>query len=53
MRGTARKWGEVEGMPRINPHASALGQDRQRLEQIKWLKQKGFKTAKEALDAGY
>jgi len=40
-------------MPRINPHASALQQDAQLRQQIKWLKGKGFKTAREAQEAGH
>jgi len=40
-------------MPRINPHASALQQDRQLIEQLKWLKIHGFKSAREAQEAGH
>lgn len=40
-------------MPRVNPHASALKQDKQLIEQLKWLKVKGFKSAREAQEAGY
>jgi len=42
-----------ERMPRINPHASALKQDEQLRKQMKWLKEHGFKTAREAQEAGY
>ena len=40
-------------MPRINPHATALKQDKQLREQMKWLKQNKFKTPREAQEAGY
>ena len=40
-------------MPRINPHASVLKQDKQLQEQLRWLKQKNFKNAREAQEAGY
>ena len=40
-------------MPRINPHATALQQDKQLQGQIKWLKEKSFKSAREAQEAGY
>jgi len=42
-----------EGMPRIDPHGTALQQDKQLVEQIKWLKAHGFKTARDAQEAGY
>jgi hypothetical protein len=42
-----------ERMPRIDPHATAIQQDKQLIEQIKWLKAHGFKTAREAQEAGY
>jgi len=42
-----------ERMPRINPHATAIQQDKQLAEQIKWLKTHGFKTARDAQEAGY
>lgn len=40
-------------MPRINPHATALKQDRQMREQLKWLKGHGFKNYSDAQKAGY
>ena len=40
-------------MPRINPHASVLKQDNQLKAQIKWLKENGFKSARDAQNAGY
>lgn len=43
----------TERMPRINPHASAIKQDKQLREQMRWLKKHGFKTAREAQEAGY
>lgn len=43
----------AERMPRIDPHASVLKQDQQLRKQIRWLKQHGFKTAREAQEAGY
>jgi len=42
-----------EKMPRINPHASAIEQDRQLRGQLRWLKEHGFKTARAAQEAGY
>ncbi|GAI00782.1 unnamed protein product, partial [marine sediment metagenome] len=42
-----------EKMPRINPHATAIQQDKQLVEQMKWLKAHGFKTPREAQEAGY
>jgi hypothetical protein len=42
-----------ERMPRIDPHATAIQQDKQLIEQIKWLKAHGFKTARDAQEAGY
>jgi len=42
-----------ERMPRIDPHATAIQQDKQLVEQMKWLKARGFKTAREAQEAGY
>jgi len=42
-----------EKMPRINPHATAIQQDKQLDEQMKWLKAHGFKTPREAQEAGY
>lgn len=42
-----------ERMPRINPHASALKQDEQLRKQMKWTREHGFKTAREAQEAGY
>ena len=42
-----------ERMQRINPHASAIEQDKQLRKQMKWLKERGFKTAREAQEAGY
>lgn len=42
-----------EKMPRINPHASALKQDKQLRDQRRWLKKKRIKSAREAQDAGY
>jgi len=43
----------MDRMPLINPHASAIKRDKQLREQLRWLKQKGFKTLKEAVDNGY
>ena len=40
-------------MPRINPHASYVKQDQQKVKQTEWLKRNGFKTAREAQEAGY
>jgi len=40
-------------MPRINPHATALKREAQAIAQIKWLRRKGFKTTREAQEAGY
>ena len=40
-------------MPRINPHATALKQDERLREQLRWLKARGFKDAREAQEAGY
>lgn len=40
-------------MPRINPHATAIKQDKQLREQIRWLKRNRFKSAREAQEAGY
>lgn len=40
-------------MPRINPHASAIKQDKQLREQMKWLKKHGFKNPRDAQNAGY
>jgi len=40
-------------MPRVNPHASAIKQDKQLIKQLRWLKQSGFKSAREAQEAGY
>ena len=45
--------GKKDKMPRTNPHASALQQDKQLREQIKWLKASGFKSPREAQEAGY
>jgi hypothetical protein len=42
-----------EKMPRINPHATAIEQDKQLRNQMKWLKDHGFKTPGEAQEAGY
>jgi len=42
-----------EKMPRVNPHATAIQQDKQLVEQMKWLKAHGFKTPREAQEAGY
>ena len=43
----------AERMPRINPHASAIEQDKQLRKQSRWLKDHGFKTPREAQEAGY
>ncbi len=43
----------MDRMPRINPHASALKQDKQLREQLRWLKQNGFKNTRQAQEAGY
>lgn len=40
-------------MPRIDPHATAIQQDKQLDKQMKWLKAHGFKTARDAQEAGY
>ncbi len=40
-------------MPRINPHATAMEQDRQLRLQLKWLKQHKFATPREARGAGH
>ncbi len=40
-------------MPRTNPRATALKQDKQLREQIKWLKANGFKTPRAAQEAGH
>ena len=40
-------------MPRINPHASAIMQDKQLRDQLKWLKIYGFKNTREAQEAGH
>jgi len=45
--------GMKERMPRINPHATAIQQDKQLIEQMKWLKTHGFKTTRDAQEAGY
>lgn len=42
-----------ERMPRINPHASAIKQDEQLRAQMRWLKKHGFKSTREAQEAGY
>jgi len=42
-----------ERMPRINPHATAIKQDKQHIEQNKWLKKKGFKNVRDAANAGH
>ena len=42
----------TERMPRIDPHASALKQDEQKRKQLKWLKEHGFKDAREAAEKG-
>ncbi len=39
-------------MPRVHLHATALKQDKQLREQMRWLKKNGFKTAREAQEAG-
>lgn len=43
----------MERMPRVNPHATALKQDKQLREQIRWLKKHGFKNARAAQEAGH
>lgn len=43
----------AEKMPLIHPHASAIKQDEQLRKQLKWLKQNGFKSRKDAIEAGY
>jgi len=48
-----RKAATSERMPRIDPHASVIQQDKQLIEQRKWLKAHGFKTARDAQEAGY
>lgn len=40
-------------MPRINPHASAIKQDKQLREQLRWLKKHGFRSARAAQEAGH
>ena len=42
-----------ERMPRINPHASVLVQDKQLQKQMKWLRKHGFKNPRQAQEAGY
>jgi len=42
-----------EKMPRINMHDSALKQDKQLRQQMKWLKKKGFKNPRDAQNAGH
>lgn len=42
-----------EQMPRVNPHASALRQDAELKGQQEWLKEHGFKSAREAQEAGH
>lgn len=49
MAGDSRRW----QMPRIDPHASALKQDKQLREQMKWLKKHGFQSYHEAQKEGY
>ena len=41
----------TDKMPRINPHATAIKQDRQLREQMKWLKLNGFKNCRETQEA--
>jgi len=40
-------------MPRINFHASALKQDAQHRKQNAWLRKHGFKSTRDAQNAGY
>jgi len=42
-----------EKMPLINPHASAMKQYEQKKKQNVWLKRHGFKSARDAMNAGY
>lgn len=42
-----------ERMPRTNPHASVLKQDKQLREQLRWLRRHGFRNPREAQEAGY
>jgi len=42
-----------EKMPRVDPHATAIQQDKQLVEQMKWLKAHDFKSSRDAQEAGY
>lgn len=41
-----------EKMPLINPHASAVKQYEQQKKQMTWCKKHGFKTPRDAMNAG-
>ena len=40
-------------LPLLNPHASAIKQDKQWLVQKRWLKAHSFKSIQEAIKAGF
>jgi len=43
----------MDKMPRVKIHDSAIKRDRQVVEQMRWLKAHGFKSPREAQEAGY